>query len=1000
MDFALYALVIVGVIAAIKLLMYGMAVKYLLGIRLKEGDCELREPAEMPEHMRELLTGNEGRLAKLGFEFSHCQLCDGVVVTTQSKKWNMVYFNPTAQCYANASVASEPDQHTPVKFELLSFFNDGEKLMTVNGLAHAMIGEIPHVKLQDFYVESLEKQVQAHITELMKLKPFKTPVAVTPEEYAANDKKTMNDQLQSLEQDGSISKTDEGYYRLTVRAALRCGYKQLAGMRKKKAMQAKIRQLAKNQPMPTVELPVEAEAEAYLQTQELMKSKKTGYWGKIAVFLVSMLLFILAFKISFSMNTVMIFLAAIFVHEFGHYLGMRLFKYKDVQVLFLPFIGGATLGEERKASVLQRVVVYLLGPGPGLIIGTVCIYLSGIYHQEYLREFGIFVLVLNYINLLPIMPLDGGRIFELVLFSRISFLKSAFLILSTIILTIAALKMGEPVLLIISLSLLLGLPHQIRQNRGLTQLNKKIKAENLEIEDEVLVPVIFNMFKERPFNKLTFAVKTQMAKYLLNNALKRPPSAGVTILSLFLYAMVLVSPIFVGAGMVLWQTGISRNYEQGVISYYPAPDADKIFVVGTRSMLFKKYYYILDQNGRLASYLGKGDAYPPADLIWRPGKQYNFVLYEEAIKKKRDDESRRQGQLILYNLETHEKKPIKGAETDDGLVDYQKWSADGDYLLGVKSDKAGIITSVVRQNVNTAETDEIEITDANGKKTWNPSFIADNRILLREIEQEETEKQTYRILDLNSREKEDHELPAGTIQWEMTPDGKSLIILKKLFAENTVNHQITTMSLETGEEKILMAEASLPHYSFEDAAKGKNITVSIEVSPAGQWILCTAQTSQVQTVSWLINVIDGRYGKFQEYDMNKEYIDVTYCRDESRICADFSPFYDEEEEEEEEEATPAQANEDKQEKAGGDRIEVYDLSGDNPKKIWCSEYDGQIYGCKFLGNDRILYVKPSNDKTWWKNSNELWELNITNGTNQKFYQPKQSNLLEEEKTGK
>ncbi|MHC4639252.1 MAG: site-2 protease family protein, partial [Planctomycetota bacterium] len=477
MDIALYAVYIIGFLVAIKLLTYGLLVKALLGIRFKKGDCVLHDLSDLPSYLKDMFDVYEEKLVNLGFVFSHCQICDEIVVNTHSKKWDVVYFNSTEECYASVCVSPMPDQNYPAKVEFVSFFSDGSKLLTINGMAHEIIDVLPNIILVDPYAESLELQFQSHIARLSELKHEKSSMILEPIAYAANEKKTMDDYITSLEAKGFIKKTEDSYYQLGVLATFQHGYKALKGLKKFKAMQAKIRRQSQVHKAHPAEVPIEVEVEAFSRMQELLKPKKTGYAGKAAVFLVSLLLFMLAFGISFSINTVMVFICAVFIHELGHFLGMRLFKYKDVQVLFLPFIGGATLGGGRKATALQRVIVYLLGPAPGIIIGTICLLLYQAYSIEFLKESGLFLVILNYINLLPIIPLDGGRIFELILFSRISFLKSTFLILSMVILAIAGLSIGEPVLLIIPLFLFISLRSQILQNRGLSRLNKKIKAE-------------------------------------------------------------------------------------------------------------------------------------------------------------------------------------------------------------------------------------------------------------------------------------------------------------------------------------------------------------------------------------------------------------------------------------------------------------------------------------------------------------------------------------------
>lgn len=980
MNLALYAVYVIGFLAVIKLLTYGVVVRTLLGVRIKKGDCELCDLFDIPSHLKDLFDTYGSKLAHLGFSFSHCQITDETIVTAHSKRWNVVYFNSTEKCYASVIVSPMPDQNFPVNIEFVSFFSDNHKLVTTNGMAHGIIGEIPNVSLLDPYADSIEKQFQVHLAELSKLKQERTSITMGPTDFVADEKKTLDEYIDSLEAKGLIKKTNDGYYHLRILPAMHHGYKDLKGVRKLKALQAKKQKLARASAMPSIEVPVEAEVEAFSRMQQILKPKKAGYVGKVAIFLVSLLLFMLAFGISFSMNTVMVFIAAIFVHELGHVLGMRLFKYKDVQVLFLPFIGAATLGSEREATALQRVIVYLLGPAPGIFIGTCCVLLHQAYNVEFLNEFGLFLLILNYINLLPIIPLDGGRVFELILFSRISFLKNAFLISSMVILAIAGLSMNEPILLIIPLFLFIGLRSQILQNRGLSRLNKKIKAENLEVRDEIIIPTIFSLLKEKPFNKLVFARKFQIAKHLLNNSMKKPPTFGISLLSLFMYVVVLLLPVFItlGAGIIYWQVISDSSYVQGVISYYPSPDAEKVFVTAMKSP-FSSYSYVLDKNGSLITDLGRRTSFLNPSLIWRPGDQQDHILYKEGKRSSLFSGAASYDiPMTLFNIKTNEKTIIKRPYTDanDYHIGYSKWSEDGKYLLGTKTVESGDIwriTSIFRQNVTTGDINEMEIAQADSEKITYPLFLAHNKVLLKESKEGDLEEQAFTIIDLDSREEKLHKLATGTIQWEVASNGRTLIALKKLFNENTVSYQIVAKDLETSREKILMASPDLPQFSFEDAARGKPVFISIELSPLGRWVICTSETSHRKITKWLINLSHGSPYKLLEYDGNKAYINIIFSKDETRLCAIYSSL-----EYGENADTP---------KHGW--IEVYNIAGTESKKIKYLECGERSYDYKFFGNDRVLYIKGSDDYSWWKNRSELWEFSIVDGTQQRFVQPKQ-----------
>ncbi|RJO63283.1 MAG: hypothetical protein C4523_21200 [Myxococcales bacterium] len=101
----------------------------------------------------------------------------------------------------------------------------------------------------------------------------------------------------------------------------------------------------------------------------------------------------------------------IFVHEMGHYLAMKYFNYSSVGILFIPLIGGAAYGRKSSPYGWQDAVVYLAGPIGGILFAVIpfTIFLSS--RSEFAGSFAEAALIINLFNLLPLYPLDGGRLF-------------------------------------------------------------------------------------------------------------------------------------------------------------------------------------------------------------------------------------------------------------------------------------------------------------------------------------------------------------------------------------------------------------------------------------------------------------------------------------------------------------------------------------------------------------------------------------------------------------
>ena len=108
--------------------------------------------------------------------------------------------------------------------------------------------------------------------------------------------------------------------------------------------------------------------------------------------------------------TAMLIAGVLVLHEAGHYLAMRALGYRHVQMVLLPLLGGVTTGVETDPRGSHRALVSLMGPLPGIVLGW--LLLVAITHAGApgsLTFAAALLLVLNYLNLLPIPPLDGGH---------------------------------------------------------------------------------------------------------------------------------------------------------------------------------------------------------------------------------------------------------------------------------------------------------------------------------------------------------------------------------------------------------------------------------------------------------------------------------------------------------------------------------------------------------------------------------------------------------------
>ncbi|HEY4624099.1 MAG TPA: site-2 protease family protein [Solibacillus sp.] len=102
------------------------------------------------------------------------------------------------------------------------------------------------------------------------------------------------------------------------------------------------------------------------------------------------------------------------IHELGHFLAAKCVGVQVETCKIMPYGGEMTLKHEMQLSYRQLIVVAMGGP-IATIIGIALSFLLPPLLKELFIEIQFFILCLN---LLPIWPLDGGRILCFTLLNR------------------------------------------------------------------------------------------------------------------------------------------------------------------------------------------------------------------------------------------------------------------------------------------------------------------------------------------------------------------------------------------------------------------------------------------------------------------------------------------------------------------------------------------------------------------------------------------------------
>jgi len=145
----------------------------------------------------------------------------------------------------------------------------------------------------------------------------------------------------------------------------------------------------------------------------LLKFFKSAKVIKIALASGSML----AYSYLFTWEFAVILLGAIVFHEYGHITGMKKCGIKTKGIYLIPFLGGAAVPSHSFRNRTEEVYVSLMGPWYGLILLVPFLVYGVIFESSLAIGLASFMALLNLFNLIPINPLDGGRVIKSIAFS-------------------------------------------------------------------------------------------------------------------------------------------------------------------------------------------------------------------------------------------------------------------------------------------------------------------------------------------------------------------------------------------------------------------------------------------------------------------------------------------------------------------------------------------------------------------------------------------------------
>jgi Zn-dependent protease/cell wall assembly regulator SMI1 len=433
-------------------------------------------PASAPAGAAELFSDAHERLLELGFEGPLWVLNDTVPAEMNMVPLQGVYRHPVER--AAIWLAAPVDASSPHR--LLSYWttalSDGRLLVTQAFDPYFSALADDRLLAQCVAAESLREQWTLH-------QQWSTGIAAGAERcelneaglLASGELATNAHRARMLER-GLLDVGDNGIARPGFRLAARMLWHY---WRRPKSRMAPA-------PVPVLRLAMLA------RVVDLMKHREPTQRAQWLLFLSSLVVFVALGAIFWDMRIAVVLLAVIAFHEFGHFMAMRLFGYRQVHMLALPLIGGVTMGVETDPSASKRAWMSLMGPLPGIVLGWILFAWqiqsppTNAVAADWLSTAVWVCLFINYLNLLPVPPLDGGHVVQAMLPPRWINAQAVFVLLACAIGAVAAWFLDFKLLVFLALLQFLGAFQQFAVGRAIrTLLNEettfKIKPRPLRI---------------------------------------------------------------------------------------------------------------------------------------------------------------------------------------------------------------------------------------------------------------------------------------------------------------------------------------------------------------------------------------------------------------------------------------------------------------------------------------------------------------------------------------
>ncbi len=501
---------------------------------------------ELPADVQALLQPGLAELQALGFGNPVAQRLAAQRVAGADLPQHglvLVHAERAAAACLVQSVPADRGRHWTLVF--VSRTHSGRVLITRNRLGVVGPVPLPDTVTQDCWLRDWPAVWQAHQRRMDAMRPDaarwqRLPAAEWAAASLAHDRAAFEARVAR----GDFVPAGDGSFRVALRYALAILARAWLTLR------ASSRGMVGDGPAAAA-APAAVDHQVDTFEREAAQRRSSAGWSRRAkwlLFFATAAAAAASFGLSLDLAVVPALVLVLLFHELGHFAAMRWAGYRDLKVFFLPFLGAAVSGRHEHPSATQELVVLFAGPVPGLVLGLAALAVglpAGLPLADFWHACSLLAVTINAFNLLPIHPLDGGKIFEILLLGRWPWLAFGGRVLGVLAFAAFALttdgSIGRGVLWALVALMLLGLSHQRDEARLATALRAR-GALGGQARGPAL-QAVFGAMRQAGLSHKPWPNQRLLAEALLPALTRAPLSRAGRAGGLLVYAFFLLLPV-------------------------------------------------------------------------------------------------------------------------------------------------------------------------------------------------------------------------------------------------------------------------------------------------------------------------------------------------------------------------------------------------------------------------------------------------------------------------